>query len=136
MSSNVLRSNILTAYRNMIKLAKTVEPQSNSVKMLKMIRSQFRSEVSGPEEVTKLLAKAQSNISYMKMITPKRRNEKDRGEESFTFERKGASKITPKSRVHTNWTGSNLDPDSIARHHASLKRAGFRNNSHAKGGFF
>jgi hypothetical protein len=38
-------------------------------------------------------------------------------------------------RVHTNWDGKNLDPDSVRRHKQQLKRAGFVNNLHAKGIF-
>ena len=33
----------------------------------------------------------------------------------------------------SNWDGSNMDPDSVARHNRSLRRAGFRDNAHAKG---
>lgn len=36
---------------------------------------------------------------------------------------------------YTNWTGGNLDPDSVARHQHLLGRAGFRDNAHAKGIF-
>ena len=35
----------------------------------------------------------------------------------------------------SNWDGSNMDPDSVARHNRSLRRAGFRDNAHAKGFF-
>lgn len=37
---------------------------------------------------------------------------------------------------YTNWHGGNLDPDSVRRHQHQLKRAGFRDNAHAKGGIF
>jgi len=134
--AGVVRGNIISTYRNMLKLAKNVSPQSNSEKMVKMIRTSFRREVTDAEEVSKLLAKAQSNISYMKMITPKSNSTKDRGEETFAVDTKGGGRTASKSQVHTNWTGSNMDPDSVARHNASLKRAGFRNNFHAKGGLF
>ena len=36
----------------------------------------------------------------------------------------------------SNWSGNNLDPDSVTRHRNSLTRAGFRDNNHAKGGLF
>ena len=41
----------------------------------------------------------------------------------------------PSFKPVTNWTGSNINPDSLARHNASLKRMGFRDNAHAKGIF-
>lgn len=40
-----------------------------------------------------------------------------------------------KGRVHTNWDGKNLDPESVKRHRQQLKRCGFVNNAHAKGIF-
>jgi hypothetical protein len=45
------------------------------------------------------------------------------------------SNTNPSFKPITNWTGSNIDPDSLARHNASLKRMGFRDNAHAKGIF-
>ena len=38
--------------------------------------------------------------------------------------------------AYSNWDGNNLDPDSVRRHQHQLKRAGFRDNLHAKGGIF
>jgi hypothetical protein len=38
-------------------------------------------------------------------------------------------------RVVSNWSGKNMDPDSIKRHKQQLNRAGFVNNGHAKGVF-
>lgn len=35
----------------------------------------------------------------------------------------------------SNWNGSNMDPDSVARHKSQLSRMGFRDNAHAKGFF-
>ena len=105
--------------------------------MLGMIRTEFRKPHKNdmnPAQINELLVKAESNISYLKMITPSKIavNHKDSGEVSTSDGNRGRSG----SRVHSNWTGSNMDPDSVARHNASLKRAGFRNNSHAKGGMF
>ena len=43
---------------------------------------------------------------------------------------------TVSRKAVSNWTGKNMDPDAVARHYAGLKRAGFKDNTHAKGGFF
>ena len=43
---------------------------------------------------------------------------------------------TPKAmtfRPVSNWTGSNMDPDSVKRHWHTLKRAGFKNHQHVQG---
>jgi len=46
----------------------------------------------------------------------------------------GKPTILKKART-TNWDGNNMDPCSMKRHFGGLKRAGFQNNSHAKGMF-
>lgn len=140
MNSSQVRANVLNVYKNLIKLAKNVTPNSQSLKMLTMIRNEFRNPEKqnlDSSQIRELLIKAQSNISYLKMITPKDKNHKDNGETTKTFNNNDSSnKMYSNNRVHSNWTGTNMDPDSIARHNASLKRAGFRNNNHAKGGYF
>jgi hypothetical protein len=83
--------------------------------------------------ISKALQEAYSSISYVKMITPKSMQEKSDGVTRIVLpggeDNKGAKKPM------TNWHGRNLDPDSVARHNRSLKRAGFLNNQHAKGIF-
>ena len=87
--------------------------------------------------VAALLQKADSSLGYLRIITPK----SSRGQV-------GVTKIIGKSpfesmndidksnfRPLTNWTGKNMDPDSVRRHNISLKRAGFKDNTHAKGFF-
>jgi len=86
-----------------------------------------------------LLQKADSSLGYLKIITPR----------SNLKGQTGATKIVGKSpfeamtasdkagfRPVTNWTGKNLDPDSVRRHQNNLKRAGFKDNLQAKGGMF
>ena len=136
-SPGTIRSNVLHMYRNLIKLAKNVTPRANSFKTLKMIRDEFRKPDKATlsnAEIENLLTKAQSNVSYLKMITPKLRDRPDAGE--FVVSSNANSSPNNKSRVHSNWTGTNMDPDSVSRHNALLKRAGFVNNAHAKGGMF
>ncbi len=100
-----------------------------------------------------LLSKANSSLGYIKMITPKKFND---GQSGFT--KIGMKLIlsyscslltslcnvmccavfgdaTKATRAVTNWTGRNMDPDSVKRHHASLRRAGFKGNADAKGIF-
>jgi hypothetical protein len=42
---------------------------------------------------------------------------------------------TASGRVVSSYNGTNLDPESVTRHKKSLRRAGFVNNTHAKGIF-
>jgi hypothetical protein len=55
-------------------------------------------------------------------------NENDSDNTSFTLRHDKGYTISP-------YTGSNLDPQNVTRHRQNLKRAGFINNSHAKGFF-
>jgi hypothetical protein len=83
--------------------------------------------------ITKALQEAQSSISYVKMIVPKSLQEKSDGVTKIILP--GGDDETKGKKPMTNWHGRNLDPDSVARHNRSLKRAGFLSNRHAKGIF-
>ena len=47
----------------------------------------------------------------------------------------GGSGAEEKKARYSNWGAGNMDPDSVARHHRSLNRGGWKNNSDAKGIF-
>lgn len=105
--------------------------------------------------VRALLEKASSTLGYLKMVTPRRRTggadaaAADETTAAAAEERDGRVRIVYKNgegRIdggaearerarYTNWTGSNMDPDSVARHQHQLGRMGFRDNAHAKGIF-
>lgn len=82
-------------------------------------------------KVVKLLEQAQSSLGYLKMVTPKQPRSQAGVTRIVFGEHDG--KV---SKAVSNWSGKNLDPDSVKRHYNSLKRAGFRDNTHAKGGLF
>lgn len=125
-------SPVLNVYKNMLKLAKTL-PKDKRQQTIDQIRTQFRSNSSenDQEKVKKLLEQAQSSLGYLKMVTP-RQFGSQAGVTRIVFGENNG-KVT---KAVSNWTGKNLDPDSIRRHYNSLKRAGFKDNGHAKGGFF
>ena len=83
-----------------------------------------------------MINKANSSLGYLKIITPKKRTIQD-------ISNNGITKITfgkqieneSKSKPISNWSGSNMDPDSMKRHYNSLNRAGFKDNKQAKGIF-
>ena len=39
----------------------------------------------------------------------------------------------PSFRPVSNWTGSNMDPDSVKRHYRGLQRAGFKDHAQVQG---
>ena len=75
-------------------------------------------------------------IAYLRMTTP-RRPASQKGRTSIVFrdgEKVDVARERDKAKW-SNWDGANMDPDSVARHNRSLRRAGFRDNAHAKGFF-
>lgn len=136
-SSSSVRTNVLTAYKRLLTLAKMMPNEKQRVKAVGQIRSEFRKNVDEHSEdaVKDMLKKANSSMSFLNIVTPKRAGTKGqegrRASMVFGKNKNGARDAT----ATTNWHGGNMDPDSVARHHAGLRRAGFRDNSHAKGVF-
>ncbi|OQS06143.1 hypothetical protein THRCLA_20431 [Thraustotheca clavata] len=64
---------VRSAYKKLIKLARSV-PVDQREATLEKIRTEFRThkDVATAEELDQLLRKAQSKISYLKIVTPKR----------------------------------------------------------------
>jgi hypothetical protein len=101
---------------------------------LHQVRAGFRAHAGEPDQkqIGKLLRDAESRLSYLKIVTPRdargqegiiRKIYQDgRALEEGDAPKKGRAPIS-------NWTGANMDPDSVSRHDHSLKRARFKNNS-------
>ncbi len=137
------RQNVLHMYKNMLKMIRFV-PAKKRYEMLNQIRGEFRSNATetSPERITEMIKKAQSSLSYIKVITPRTRASGTQdGVTKMVFSGNGSNGSgsdgsgKPTFKPVSNWTGSNIDPDSLAKHNASLKRMGFRDNAHAKGIF-
>jgi len=80
-----------------------------------------------------MLRKANSSLGFLNIISPKRNRAGQEGKTTLVF---GTNKDgTTSSTATSNWHGGNMDPDNVARHSHQLKRAGFRDNAHAKGVF-
>ena len=111
-----------------------MSPEKKRLDALHSIRSQFR-EHAGEEDkdkVAELLTKANSSLGYIKMISPKTRgigSEQQSGRTRITFGGSGEKK----GKVVSNWTGSNMDPDQVAKHYNQLQRAGFTDNKSVTG---
>ena len=127
-----MQNNVISMYRRLLKVAKKVKPDITSKQYRKQIRDTFRQQDT-PGSLEELLSKANSSLGYLKMITPRSRGEKTDGH--VTRITIGDSSSNSGRKAVTNWHGGNMDPDSVRRHNASLKRAGFQNNYHAKGVF-
>jgi hypothetical protein len=120
----------LSMYKNLITFAKRL-PKLKKDESIRKIQEEFRknSNEHNPERIEELLKYANSTLGYLKIVTPKRLKDQT-GHSKIVFG--DDSKI---NKAVSNWTGNNLDPDSVSRHYRSLKRAGFKDNSSAKGIF-
>lgn len=121
----------------MMKVARLLQPQNKRHDAIERIRKEFRKNKSESieENIDKMLEKAQSSLSYLKIITPKGllKSNTQAGVTKIVFGDNNESSTGRKAV--SNWTGSNMDPDSVSKHYQNLNRAGFRDNSHAKGLF-
>lgn len=124
---------VFSVYRNLIRYAKNLSTSQQKIETLAKIKSEFRlhRNEQNVEKIQEMIKKAESSLSYLKIITPKRFG----GQQGYTKITFGENKIQDGGRAVSNWTGNNMDPDSVKRHYVGLKRAGFRDNSHAKGYF-
>jgi len=131
-------------YRKLLKLAYTFPNEAKRIKTIRQIQGTFRTNSGEVDQkkVAHMLDRAESTLSYLKIVTPRTATSIDtqQGITRLTFESSGsnvAKQVAGKknTRPVTNWTGSNLDPDSVSRHQHTLKRAGFKDNASAKGIF-
>jgi|UPI000581A65A hypothetical protein len=134
---------IRRAYRDLAHIIKQM-PEKDRGKSWLELRESFRKPVaagkgSEEEQLEARLKIAHDRISFLRISTVKL---KPRGQ-SGRWVYKDGERLTSvdgtirnsKGRVVSNWDGNNLDPDSTKRHRQQLTRAGFVNNSHAKGIF-
>ena len=125
------------AYRTLARLIQRL-PEKQVSKAQMQLREDFRRASRQGETTSDRMQRAGEQIAYLRIITPKDRPSNQSGRWIYKEGEKiegGKGSTMDGNRVHTNWDGKNLDPCSVKRHFQSLKRAGFRNNLHAKGLF-
>lgn len=125
------------AYRALARLIQRL-PEKQVSKAQTQLRKDFRRSSRQGETTSDRMQRAGEQIAYLRIITPKERPSNQSGRWIYKDGEKiegGQGSSMVGNRVHTNWDGKNLDPCSVKRHTQSLKRAGFRNNLHAKGLF-
>mmetsp|Transcript_35436 Transcript_35436/g.47847 ORF Transcript_35436/g.47847 Transcript_35436/m.47847 type:complete len:146 (-) Transcript_35436:433-870(-) len=134
-------------YRQIIHLSRKLPDVAKRDAAVRAARENFKRNWKEMDEValSRFEAETQSRLSFLKMMTPTTIHRTARGEgkqqiqrfmykdgERFAYD--GSGKLPDKAR-YSNWTGSNMDPDSVAKHQNLLNRAGFRDNAQAKGFF-
>lgn len=109
-------------------------------KSLTELRSGFRRPLGASESLEDRLKKAEDRIAFLRITTPKSRTDNRagvyvQGKDGKMVEAGAGTSRDGNGRVLSNFDGKNIDPCQVKRHNVSLKRAGFVNNTHAKGVF-
>ena len=137
-SSSSVRSNVLGMYKTLLKMSAAIPDPKVRTQSRQQIREQFRCNQTESDDtkIRELLKKASGSLGYIKMISPKVKSGTQTDSGGVTRITFGSDHGAAGRKAVSSFTGSNLDPDMVARHYAGLRRAGFRDNNHAKGGFF
>ena len=128
----------LRAFRSLVRVARDM-PASQREEALAAARWELDANraVADAGEVAKLVGAFESRVGYLRMMTP-RRSGAQAGASRVVYGADGTKTAVGTARgkaAHSQFTGGNLDPDAISRHNHTLRRAGFRDNAHAKGFF-
>ena len=126
------------AYRELLHLAKQ-QPPKGIDKSREELRTKFRAPIAADQSIESRLKEAESRLSFLRMTTTKVKPRGQAGrwvyKDGQRLEHSNGTLRDDKGRVHSNWDGKNLDPESVSKHFKNLRRAGFVNNLHAKGIF-
>uniref|UniRef100_A0A7S2S2D5 Complex 1 LYR protein domain-containing protein n=1 Tax=Rhizochromulina marina TaxID=1034831 RepID=A0A7S2S2D5_9STRA len=140
--SVVGRDKVLPLYRQLLFLSQHISDVKKRPEAVALVRDAFREHrlETDEERIQQLLAQAESRLSFLKMVTPREYHRLGGQQSTYYVYQNGkrlddGSARTQDRARHSNWTGSNMDPDSVAKHQHLLNRAGFQDNSHAKGFF-
>lgn len=141
---SVANAMVRQKYREVAKLIRLLpESKYPHERSFQELRSSFRAPLAADEPLEGRLAKADERLSFLRMITPKKRSVGEAASGGRWVYKDGkrleggaaATARDSNGKVVSNWDGKNLDPDNVKRHGHHLKRLGFRNNAHAKGIF-
>lgn len=155
---------VINTYRSLAKLIRRL-PEKQQTGAWNQLRDGYRKHVHerSPDKINDLIQEAGKKIAFLRIITPKdmwrtttRDVELGEGEGSAAAAAQDTNQIgvtrwvyrssgekdengkpimRKSGRVVSSYDGNNLDPCSVNRHNAQLKRMGFANNLHAKGLF-
>jgi hypothetical protein len=126
-------------YRELFRYATHSNSNKPTASVVDELRSKFRAPLETNDSLDDRLKKAESRLSFLRMSTPKRRSRGESGKwiykDGERLEAVDGTLRDGAGRVVSNWSGNNLDPQSVSTHRKQLKRVGFQNNLHAKGFF-
>eukprot|EP00761_Pharyngomonas_kirbyi_P012598 gb/GECH01012625.1/.p1 GENE.gb/GECH01012625.1/~~gb/GECH01012625.1/.p1 ORF type:complete len:145 (+),score=42.34 gb/GECH01012625.1/:1-435(+) len=125
---------VLPTYHHLLKVANLVPNRIKKQKLIEEIKNGFRknSQIQDSQQITKLLDEALSRKKFEAMSIPRYTLKKVEQNEIFSGQflfRNGklekVEHIKRSKKAMSNWREGNLDPDSVARHNALLRRQHF-----------
>lgn len=150
---------VINTYRSLAKLVRRL-PEKQQTGAWTQLRDGYRKHASEscPDKISELIQEAGKKIAFLRIITPKdmwrtttsevvggetaaQQETTQSGVTRWVYRSSGEKDANGKpimrksGRVVSSYDGKNLDPCSVNRHNAQLKRMGFANNLHAKGLF-
>ncbi|CEG48668.1 Complex 1 LYR protein [Plasmopara halstedii] len=113
-------------YKKLLRLAQNL-PQSKRQSSIDQIRREFRchEDLTDPKEVSEFIQRAQSSLSYLKIITP--RTESNTGVQRFIYrngQRVNAADFEKKGNENARWKTQDMEA-GYKRHHQLLRRQYF-----------
>lgn len=149
------RQTVLSTYRNLSRLIRSLPSEQERVNNLHTLRSTYLKNASleDHDKIQECIKKAGEKIAFLRIVTPRRtkansssssENASKSATKKFIYTKDGVVEVDEdgggtrrdsSGRVVSNWDGKNLDPCSVKTHNSQLKRMGFVNNLHAKGIF-
>jgi hypothetical protein len=135
---------ILSLYRNLHRSILRLPKKYQREEGVEELKETFLSTPLPPtgDGLREMLENGEKRLSFLRMQTGGQkgsyrvRYDKDDATGEVTKEVDGKPRpgLPDKSR-YSNWGAGNMDPDMVARHHRSLKRARFNSHADAKGIF-
>jgi len=131
---------VATLYRQLRRRAAGL-PEAQRASAVERIGSGFRAPLAvdddsdGGGEAAALAARVEQaveRLAFLKMVTPTDRREPQTGHTRKVYSPDGQRRERGSAR-HSQWDGGNMDPDMVARHNRSLKRAGFSGHGAVQG---
>ncbi|KAG5189653.1 hypothetical protein JKP88DRAFT_147878, partial [Tribonema minus] len=128
---------VIRIYRHLLKSARRLPKPAERADAFQQVREGFKAHMheSSQEKLAQLLNQAQSRLSYLKIVTPRDARNQEGAVKVVYQDGKLVEHVQtdrPRAPI-SNWTGSNMDPDSVSRHRHTLSRAGFKDHGHVLG---
>lgn len=131
---------VLQTYRTLARMIARLPDNLKKETFETQLRNGFKAPLAADETVQDRLKVAGEKVAFLRIISPKEINPATGKGGRWIYRNgqrieDGEGTTMNGSRVVNGFTGHNLDPCMVKRHNATLKRAGFVNNLHAKGIF-